>query len=122
MIVLSQRLGQRSFWASGSGKHTCQAEERLTLPLPFNADNRNINDLKVCVLRCYFADTRHIKMTELHFVNKYETNIPVLEIYISFPSTDIAFSSIKVKYYSSILPCIVFTVLLLRPSHLPPLW
>ena len=46
----------------------------LPLPLHFNADDHNINDLKVCILKGNFKDTKHRKLTELQFIINFETN------------------------------------------------
>ena len=41
--------------------HTPSIRQKNLLPLPlhFNADNHNINDLKVCILKGNFKDTKH---------------------------------------------------------------
>ena len=54
--------------------HTIRQKKLLPLPLHFNADNHNINDLKVCILKGNFKDTKHIKLTELQFIINFETN------------------------------------------------
>ena len=40
----------------------------IPLPLHFNADDHNINDLKVCILKVNFKDTKHIKLKALQFI------------------------------------------------------
>ena len=42
------------------------------MPLHFNADGQNINDLKVCILKGKFKDIKHRKLTELQFINNFE--------------------------------------------------
>ena len=46
----------------------------LPLPLHFYADDHNINDLNVCILKGNFKDTKHGKLTELQFIINFETN------------------------------------------------
>ena len=46
----------------------------LPLPLRFNADDHNINDLKVCILKGNFKVTKHRKLTELKFIINFEIN------------------------------------------------
>ena len=48
--------------------------KHLPLPLHFNTDDHNINDLKVCILKGNFKDTKHRKLTELQFIIYFETN------------------------------------------------
>ena len=45
-----------------------QTEKASPLPLHFNADDHNINDLNVCILKGNFKDTKHRKITELQFI------------------------------------------------------
>ena len=54
--------------------HTIRQKKLLPLPLHFNADDDNINDLKVCILKGNFKDTKHRKLTELQFITNFETN------------------------------------------------
>ena len=54
--------------------HSVRQKKLLPLPLHFNEDDHNINDLKVCILNGNFKDTEHIKQTELQFINNFETN------------------------------------------------
>ena len=54
--------------------HTIRQERLLPLPLHFNADGHNINDLKVCILEGNFNDTKHRKLTELQFIINFVTN------------------------------------------------
>ena len=42
-----------------------QTEKAPSLPLHFNADDRNINDIKICILKGNFKDTKSRKLTEL---------------------------------------------------------
>ena len=58
----------------------------LPLPLHFNADDHNINDLKVCILEGNFKDAKHIKLTELQFLINFETNMFGFNRDISFLS------------------------------------
>ena len=54
--------------------HSIRQKKLLPLPLHFNADDHNIDDLKVCILKCNFKDTKHRKLIELQFVINFETN------------------------------------------------
>ena len=54
--------------------HSIRQKKRLPLPLHFNADDHNINDLKVCILKGNFKDTKHGKLTELQFIINFEAN------------------------------------------------
>ena len=54
--------------------HSFRQKKLLPLPLHFNADDHNINDLKVCILKGNFKDTKHRKLTELQFIIDFETN------------------------------------------------
>ena len=54
--------------------HSIRQKKFLPLPLHFNADDHNINDLKVCILKGNFKDTKNIKLTELQFIINFETN------------------------------------------------
>ena len=54
--------------------HSIRQKKLLPLPLHFNADDHNINDLKVCILKGNFKDTTHRKLTELQFIINFETN------------------------------------------------
>ena len=71
--------------------HTIRKKKLLPLPLHFNADDHNINDLKVCILKGNFKDTKHRKLTERQFIINFETNkfgfnkdISFLRIYDTF--------------------------------------
>ena len=66
--------------------HTIRQNELLPLPLHFNADDHNINDLKVFILKGDFKDTKHRKLTELQFNINFETNKFGFNKYISFLS------------------------------------
>ena len=55
-------------------KHSIRQKKLLPLPLHFNADDSNINDLIVCILKGQFKDTKHRKLTELLFIIYFETN------------------------------------------------
>ena len=44
------------------------------LPLHFNSDNGNINNIKVCILKSNFKDTKHRKLIELQFIIKYKSS------------------------------------------------
>ena len=44
------------------------------MALHFNAVDHNINDLKICILKGNFKDTKHRKPTELQFIINFETN------------------------------------------------
>ena len=44
------------------------------LPLHFNADDDNINDLKVCIFKGSFKETKHRKVKELQFIINFENN------------------------------------------------
>ena len=46
---------------------------RVPLSISFNADNHNINDLKVCILTGTFMDTNHGALTDLQVSINYET-------------------------------------------------
>ena len=52
---------------------TIRQKKLLPLPLHFNADDHNINDLNVCILKGYFKYTNHRKLTELQFIINFET-------------------------------------------------
>ena len=54
--------------------HPIRQKKLLPLSLHFNADDHNINDLKVCILKGNFKDTKHRKLTELQFIINFETN------------------------------------------------
>ena len=54
--------------------HSIRPKKLLPLPLHFNADEHNINDLIVCILKGNFKDTTHRKLTELQFIIYFETN------------------------------------------------
>ena len=54
--------------------HSIRQKKLLPLPLYFNADGHNINDLKVCILKGNLKDTKHRKLTELQFIINFETN------------------------------------------------
>ena len=43
-------------------------------PLHFNADDHNINDLKVCILKGNFKYTKHRNLAELQFIINFENN------------------------------------------------
>ena len=49
-------------------------EKLLPLPLHFNADDHNINDLNVWISKDNFNDTKHRKLIELQFIINFETN------------------------------------------------
>ena len=53
--------------------HSIRQKKLLPLPLHFNADDHNINNLKVCILKGNFKDTKHRKLTELQFIINFET-------------------------------------------------
>ena len=54
--------------------HSIRQKKLLPLPLHFNADDHNIYDLKYCILKGNFKDTKHRKLTELQFIINFETN------------------------------------------------
>ena len=54
--------------------HSIRQKKLHPLPLHFNADDQNINDLKVCILKGNFKDTKHRKLTEVQFITNFETN------------------------------------------------
>ena len=54
--------------------HSNRQKKLLPLPLHFNADDHNINDLKVSILKGNFKDTKNRKLTELQFIINLETN------------------------------------------------
>ena len=54
--------------------HTISQKKLLPLPLHFNADGHNINDLKVCISKGDFKDIIHRKLTKLLFIIIFETN------------------------------------------------
>ena len=64
--------------------HSISQKKLLPLPLHYNADGHNINDLKICIMKCNFKDTKHRKLTELQFIINFETNIFGLNKDISF--------------------------------------
>ena len=57
-----------------SHTHSIRQKKLLPLPLHFNADDHKIDDLKVCILKGNFKDTKHRKQTELQFIINFETN------------------------------------------------
>ena len=56
--------------------HTYSIRQKKLLPLPlhFNADGHNNNDLKVCIMNGNFKDTEHRKQTEFQFIINFQTN------------------------------------------------
>ena len=54
--------------------HSIRQKKLLSQPLHFNTDDHNINDLKVCISKGNFKDTKHRKLTELQFIINFETN------------------------------------------------
>ena len=48
--------------------HSIRQKKLLPLSLHFNADDHSINDLKVCILKVNFKDTKQRKLTELQFI------------------------------------------------------
>ena len=68
--------------------HTHSFREKSLLPLPshFNADGHNICDLKFCILKGNFEDTKHRKLTEFQFIINFETNTFCIDKDISFLS------------------------------------
>ena len=66
--------------------HTIRHKKVLPLPLHFNADDHNIDDLTVCILNDNFKDTKHRKLTELQFIINFETNMFGFNKDISFLS------------------------------------
>ena len=54
--------------------HSIRQKKLLPLQLHFNADDHNIKDLKVCILKGNFKDTKHRKLTELQFIINFENN------------------------------------------------
>ena len=54
--------------------HSIRQKKLLPLPLHFNADDHNINDLNVCILMGNFKDTKQRRLTELQFIINFETN------------------------------------------------
>ena len=76
----------------------------------FNADDHNINDLKVCILKGNFKDNEHRKLTELQFIINFETNKFGFNKDI-FSSVHMIFLSIKVKYFQ--LQCNPFLAVIL---------
>ena len=69
-------------------KHVIRQKKLLPLPLHFNADDSNINDLIVCILKGKFKDTKHRKLTELQFIINFDTNKFGFNKDISFLSKD----------------------------------
>ena len=63
---------------------TQSIRQKNDLPMNFNADGHNINDLNVCILKGNFKGTKHRKLTELQFIINFETNIFGLNKDISF--------------------------------------
>ena len=57
-----------------SHTHSIRHKKLLPLPLNFNADDHNIDDLKVCILKGNFKDTKHRKLTELQFIINFGAN------------------------------------------------
>ena len=66
--------------------HSIRQKKLLPLPLHFNADDHNIKDLKVCILKGIFKDSKHRKLTELQFIINFETKKFGLNKDISFLS------------------------------------
>ena len=75
--------------------HTIRQKNRLPLPLHFNADDHNVKD---CILKVKLIDTKHRKLTELQFMNNFETNKFVF-IKPLLSSAYLMLLSIKVKYF-----------------------
>ena len=70
--------------AENSDTHFIRHNKFLPLPLYLDADDHNINDLKVCILKCNFKDTIHRKLTELPFIINFKTKTFGLNKDISF--------------------------------------
>ena len=95
-------------------KHTIRQKKLLPLPLHFNADDHNINDLKVCILKGNFKDTKHRKLTELQFLINFETNkFGLKNTFLS--SVNMILLSIKVKYFQ--LQCHPFLAVILSYTN-----
>ena len=77
--------------------HSIRQKKLLPLPLHFNADDHNISDLKVCILKGNFKDTKYRKLNELQFIINFDTNKFGFNKDI-FSSVNIIPLSIKVKY------------------------
>ena len=71
--------------------HSITQKRLLPLPLHFNADGHNINDLKVCILKGNFKDTKHRKVAELQFIINFETNKLGFDEDISFLNKFVTF-------------------------------
>ena len=78
--------------------HSIRQKKLLPLPLHFNADDHNISDLKVCILKGNFKDTKHRKLAELQFIINFETNNFVL-IKTFLSSVNMILLSTKAKYF-----------------------
>ena len=53
---------------------TIRQKNLLPLPLHFNGEYHNINDLKVCILMYNFNDTKRRKLKKLQFIINFKTN------------------------------------------------
>ena len=76
--------------------HTIRQKKLLPLPLHFNADDHNINDLNVCILKGNFIDTKLRKLTELQLILK-PMSLVLIKTFLS--SVNMILLSIKVKYF-----------------------
>ena len=86
--------------------HSIRQKKFLPLPLHFNADDHNINDLKVCILKGNFKDTKRRKLTELHLLLILkQISLVLTKIFLS--SLNRILLSIKVKYFHPFLEVIL---------------
>ena len=96
----------RHIWETGGNikcrfnnhTHSIRQKKLLPLPLHFNADGHNINDLKVCILMGNVKDTKHKKLTEMQFIINVEAN--KIGHSKTFPSSaDMILLGIEAKYF-----------------------
>ena len=75
--------------------------QKNLLPLlsHYNADVLKINDLKLCIYKGNFKDTKHRKPTELQFIINFETNKLGFNKDISFLIKNMIHLDIKVEYF-----------------------
>ena len=97
-----------------SHTHSIRQKKLLPLPLHFNADDHNINDLMVCILKGNFKDAIHGKLTELQFIiNLKPISLVFIKTFLS--SANMILSSIKAKYFQ--LQCHPFIAVILSYTH-----
>ena len=70
-LLLFAGVGEYFRYRFNNHTHSIREKKLLSQPLHFNADDHNI---KVCILKGNFKDTKHRKLTELQIIISFETN------------------------------------------------